>query len=42
MSINGKKHKDNNRRWSHNGSINSLRQSVCSSRTSVDNDSLMV
>lgn len=42
MSIHGKKYYDNNRRWSLNGSINSQRKSVCSSGTSIDNDSLMV
>ncbi len=42
MSLNGKIYYDDSRRWSYNGSINSQRKSLCSSRGSVDNDSLMV
>jgi hypothetical protein len=42
MSINGKIYYDDSRRWSQDESIKSQRKSVCSSRGSADNDSLMV
>ncbi len=42
MSITGKISQDDSRKHSRNGSITSLRRSVCSSHGSAGNESLMV
>ncbi len=42
MPVNGRTYPDGSQKNVHNGSINNHRRSVCSSRDSADNESLMV